>query len=70
MVKNCLYQLSDDRSSIIELPGGVETLRGVSACHEPAWHSDAKFVDDQGYEIANVQKATGHGHILEMKNSA
>ena len=46
------------------------TLRNVSAYHEPMWHFDAKFVDGQGYEKANVQKATGHGHFLEMKNSA
>ena len=57
-------------SSIIELSGGVETLRNVSAYHKPAWHFDAKFVDGQGHEMANVQKATGHGHFLEIKNSA
>ena len=31
---------------------------------------DAKFVNGQGHEMANVHKATGHGHILEMKSSA
>ena len=46
------------------------TLRNVSTYHEPAWHFDAKFVDGQGHEMANIQKATGHGHFLEMKNSA
>ena len=39
------YNLSEDRSSIIELSGGVGTLRNVSAYNEPAWHFDAKFVD-------------------------
>ena len=56
--------------SIVVLSGGVETLRNVSAYHEPAWHFDAKFVNGQGHERENVQKATGHGHFLEMKNSA
>ena len=46
------------------------TLRNVSAYHEPAWHSSDKFDDGQWHEMANVQKATGHGHFLEMKNSA
>ena len=46
------------------------TLRNVSAYHEPAWHFDAKFVDVQGHEMANVLNATGHGYFLEMKNSA
>ena len=64
------YYVSADRSSIIELSGGVETLRSVSAYHEPAWHLDAKFVDGQEHEMPNIQKATGHGHFLEMKNSA
>ena len=30
------YHVSEDRSSIIELAGGVGTLRNVSAYHEPA----------------------------------
>ena len=46
------------------------TLRSVSAYHEPEWHFDGKFVSGPGHEMANVQKATGHGHFLEMKNSA
>ena len=29
-----------------------------------------KDMKGQGHERANVQKATGHGHFLEMKNSA
>ena len=58
------YHVSEDRSSIIELSGGVGKLRSVSAYHEPAWHFDAKFVDGQGHEMANVHKATGHGHFL------
>ena len=64
------YHISEDRSSIMELSGGVRTLRNVSAYHEPAWHFGVKFVDGQGHEMANVQQATGHGHFLEMRNSA
>ena len=64
------YHVSEDRLSIIELYGRVGTLRSISAYHEPAWHFDVKFVSGQGHEMANVQKATGHGHFLEMKNSA
>ena len=64
------YHVSEDRSSIVELFEGVETLRCVSAYHEPAWNFDVKFVSGQGYEMANVQKATLHGHFLKMKNSA
>ena len=30
------YHVSEDRSSIVELSGGVGTLRSVSAYHEPA----------------------------------
>ena len=48
----------------------METLRNVSAYHEPAWHFDAKFVDRQDHKRANVQKAPGHGDLLEMKNTA
>ena len=65
------YHVSEVKSSIIELSGGVGTLRNVSAYHKPACHFfNAKSVDVQGHEMANVQKATGHGHFLEMKNSA
>ena len=59
------YHVSEDKSSLVESSGGVQTLRNVSAYHEPAWHFDAKT-----YTRANVQKAPGHGHFLEMKNSA
>ena len=45
------------------------TLRSVCAYHEPAWHFDAKFIDGQGHEMANVQTGTGHDDFLEMKNS-
>ena len=58
------YHVSEDRSSIIELTGDVGTLRSVSAYHQLVWHFDAKFVDDQGHEMVNVQKATGHGYLL------
>ena len=64
------FHVSEDRSSIIELPGGVGVLLSVSANHEPAWHFDAIFGSGEGHEMANVQKATGHGHFLEMKNTA
>ena len=62
--KMCLikYHVSEDRSSIIELSGGVETLRSVSAYYEP--------VCILVLNLSNVQKASGHGHYLEMKNSA
>ena len=40
---------------MVELAGGVGTLRCGSAYHEPAWHFDAKFVDGEGHEMANVQ---------------
>ena len=62
------YHVSVDRSSIIELVGGVRTLRCVSAYHEPAWHFDIKFANGDGHEMARVQKATDHGHFLGMKN--
>ena len=42
----------------------------VSAYHEPPWHFDAAFVTGQGHVRANLQKASGHGDFLEMKNSA
>ena len=64
------YHVSDDKSSIVETSGGVQTLRNTSAYHEPTWHFDAKFVDRQEHTRANVQKAPGHGHFLEMKNTA
>ena len=62
------YHVSKNKSSILEASGGVQTIRNVSAYHEPAWHFDAKFVDKQAHTMANVQKVTGH--FLEMKNSA
>ena len=46
------------------------TLRCVSTYHEPAWNFNAKFANGEGHEMANVQEASGHGHFLEMKNSA
>ena len=64
------YHVSEDSSSIVELARGVGTLHCVSAYHEPAWHFDAKFVDGEIHEMANVNKATGYGYFLEMKNSA
>ena len=64
------YHVSEDKLSIVESSEGVETLRNVSAYNEPTWHFDAKFVDNQEHTMANVQKAPGHGHFLEMKNSA
>ena len=72
MKKMCFvkYHVSEDKSSVVESFGGVQTLRNVSAYHEPAWHFDAKFVDRQAHTTASVQKASCHGHFLEMKNSA
>ena len=58
------YHVSEDSLSSIELSGFVGTLHNVSTYHEPAWHLDAKFVDGQGHEMVNVQKAIGHGHFL------
>ena len=48
------YHVSEDKSSIVESSGGVQTLRNVSAYNEPTWHFDAKFVDKQGHTRANV----------------
>ena len=47
--KSCFvkYHVPEDKSSILESFGGVQTLRNVSAYHEPAWYFDAKFVDRQ-----------------------
>ena len=39
------YHVSEDRSSIVELTGGVGTLRCVGVYHKPAWHFDAKYVN-------------------------
>ena len=64
------YRVSEDKSSIVESSGGVQTLRNVNAYHEPALHFDAKFVNGHGHVRANVQKATGYGHFLVMKTSA
>ena len=64
------YHVSEDRSSIIELSGGVGTLRSGSADHEPAWHFDVKFVSGQGHGMTNVQKPTDNGHFLKMISSA
>ena len=59
------YHISEDRPSIVESSGGVQTLRNASAHHEPARHFDV-----QGHVRANVQRAPNHGQFLEMKNSA
>ena len=64
------YHISEDQSSIGRSHGGVQKLRNVSACNEPTWHFDAQFVDQQGHTRADVQKASGHGHFLKMKNTA
>ena len=52
------------------MTGGVQTLHNVIAYKEPVWHFDAQFVDKQGHAKAKVQIASGHGHFLEMKNTA
>ena len=64
------YHVSEDQSSVVRMTGGAQTLRNVSAYNEPTWHFDAQFVDKQGHAKANVQKASQHGHFLEMKNTA
>ena len=66
----CWLPIYQFNSSIVESSSGVQTLRNVSAYNEPTWHFDAKFVDKQEHTRANVQKAPGHGHFLEMKNTA
>ena len=62
------YHVSEDKSSIVESSGGMQTLHNVSAYNEPTWHFDATFVSSDVHKRANVQK--GHGHFLEMKNTA
>ena len=66
--KSALSSTMYQRASRVS--GGVQTLHNVSAYQKPTWHFDAKFVDRQAYTRANVQKAPGHGHFFEMKNSA
>ena len=58
------------KTSVVRMTGGVQTLRNVSAYKEPAWHFDAQFIDKQGHAKANVKKDSGHGHFLEIKNTA
>ena len=65
-----LCQVSEDKSSIVESSGGMQTLRNVNAYNEPTRHFDAQFVDKQEHTRAKVQKASGHGRFLEMKNTA
>ena len=48
----------------------MQTLRNVSAYNEPTWHFDAQFVDKQEHARVDAQKASGHGHFLEMENAA
>ena len=49
------YHVSEDKSSIVESSGGVQTLRNVSAYYEPACHFDAIFVSRYVPKRANVQ---------------
>ena len=59
------YHVSEYRSSIIELSGGVGTLRSVRVYHEPVWHFDAKFVDGHGHEkTMKVYGAVGDPYQL------
>ena len=44
------YHVSEDKSSIVESSGGVETLSNGSTYHKPVWHFDAKFVNGQGHD--------------------
>ena len=64
------YHVSEDKSSIVESSGGLQTLRNVSAYNEPTRYFDAQFVDKQEHTREKVQKASGHGRFLEMKNTA
>ena len=64
------YHVSVDQSSVVRMVGGVQTLRNGSAYKEPSWHFDAQSIGKQGHAKAKVQKASGHGHFLEMKNTA
>ena len=64
------YHVSEAQSSVVRISGGVQTLRNVSAYNERTWHFDAQFLDKPGHTKANLQKASGHGHFLEMKNTA
>ena len=50
-----MYHVSQDKSSILESSGGVQTLRNTSAYHEPAWDFDAKFVDRQGHTRYHIR---------------
>ena len=50
------YHVSENMSSIVELTGGVGTLRCVSTYHEPAWHFDAKFFNGEGHEMETYRK--------------
>ena len=61
------YHVSEDRSSIVELSGGVETLRNTT---NPRGILMLNLSMVKGMKRQNVQRATGHGHFLEMKNSA
>ena len=72
MVRKCalsstMYQKTN---RALRMTGGVQRLRNASACNEPTWHFDAQFVEKQGHTKENVQKASGHGHFLEMRNTA
>ena len=64
------YHVSEDETSVVRMTGGVQKLRNVSAYKVPTWHFDAQFIDKQGHAKAKVQIASGHGHFLEMKNTA
>ena len=64
------YHVSEDKSSVVESSGGVQTLHNVSAYHEPVWHFDAAYVDRQEHNRATAQSAPGHRNVLEMNNSA
>ena len=70
--KTCFvkYHVSEDQSSVVRIPGGVQTLRNVGAYHDPTWHFNAQFVDKEEHTMADVQTAPGHGHFLQMKNTA
>ena len=53
------------------LSGGINNaISGKDVGDGLYLHKHDKFIDKQGHAKANVQKASGHAHFLEMKNTA
>ena len=49
------YHVSEDKSSIVESSGAVQTLRNANAYNERTWHFDAKFFDKQEQTYRKLQ---------------